>query len=111
MKNKILVVDDEKSIRILLREELQDEGYEVRVGFHFIEYKLPARPEGDLEVSTWLSHIEPESALRHYTIKRVSDGKLLTRVRALEVWLNQETGKRVSIPPAFLEDLKENTVP
>ncbi len=29
MKKKILVVDDEKSIRMLLREELTDEGYEV----------------------------------------------------------------------------------
>jgi len=31
MKKKILVVDDEKNIRILLTEELTDEGYEVEV--------------------------------------------------------------------------------
>ena len=29
MKKKILVVDDEKNIRLLLNEELTDEGYEV----------------------------------------------------------------------------------
>lgn len=29
MKKKILVVDDEKNIRLLLEEELTDEGYEV----------------------------------------------------------------------------------
>lgn len=29
MKKKILVVDDEKNIRLLLKEELSDEGYEV----------------------------------------------------------------------------------
>jgi DNA-binding response OmpR family regulator len=29
VKKKILVVDDEKNIRLLLREELTDEGYEV----------------------------------------------------------------------------------
>ena len=29
MKKKILVVDDEKNIRLLLKEELTDEGYEV----------------------------------------------------------------------------------
>ncbi|MBW1646169.1 MAG: response regulator [Deltaproteobacteria bacterium] len=30
MKRKILVVDDEESIRLLYREELEDAGYEVR---------------------------------------------------------------------------------
>ncbi len=29
MKKKILIVDDEKNIRLLLKEELSDEGYEV----------------------------------------------------------------------------------
>lgn len=29
MKKKVLVVDDEKNIRLLLQEELADEGYEV----------------------------------------------------------------------------------
>jgi len=29
MKNKILVVDDEKNIRLLFKEELQGEGYDV----------------------------------------------------------------------------------
>ena len=29
MKNKILVVDDEKNIRLLLKEEMTDEGYDV----------------------------------------------------------------------------------
>ncbi len=29
MKKKILVVDDEKNIRLLLKEELSDEGYDV----------------------------------------------------------------------------------
>ena len=29
MSKKILVVDDEKNIRLLLKEELQDEGYDV----------------------------------------------------------------------------------
>ena len=29
MKKKILVVDDEKNIRLLLNEELTDEGYDV----------------------------------------------------------------------------------
>lgn len=45
-KRKILVVDDEESIRELYREELEDEGYEVAVasnGFDAIE-KVKAIP-------------------------------------------------------------------
>lgn len=47
MKKKILIVDDEKNIRLLLKEELTDEGYDVitaedgAVGLKKIEEEKP----------------------------------------------------------------------
>lgn len=87
---------------------LHEMGYRVVTRRHKIEYKLPALVDDDLEIATWLSHIEPDSALRHYTITRVSDGALLTRIRARVGWENIATGQPAIIPPAFLRDLAEN---
>jgi acyl-CoA thioester hydrolase len=85
-------------------------GCRVNVGRHLIEYKTPAQLEDELELSSWLSDVTETTALRHTTISRAADGKLLNRVRTLLSWVDLETGEDRPIPQAFRDDLVGNTI-
>jgi acyl-CoA thioester hydrolase len=73
-----------------------------------IQYECPARLDDELEIATWVSDVRRATAVRHYTILRRSDGRLLTRARALWVWVDLDTGRPIRIPNSFLSDLSAN---
>lgn len=50
------------------------------------------------------------SAVRHFSVRRVTDGALLARARALWAWVDPESGRPVRIPEAFIADFAENIV-
>lgn len=75
-----------------------------------IEYLLPALQDDELELATWVSDARRVTAVRHYTIHRVSDGILLARARGLWVWIDLATGRPIRIPADFLADFAENIV-
>ena len=73
-----------------------------------IEYLHPALPEDELEVATWLVTLRKASAVRHYFITRVSDGRELARAESL--WLTTDiiTGKPRRLPQWMQEALEPN---
>jgi acyl-CoA thioester hydrolase len=75
---------------------------------HQIEYKQPAVLDDELEVATWISEVRHTSAIRHYTVTRLSDGALLARVRTFWVWIDLQTGRPIRIPDAFMADFAAN---
>jgi len=87
---------------------MQAEGFAAVARRHQIEYRQPALLDDELELATWLSDVERTSAVRHYTVRRVSDGALLVRARSLLAWVDMETEQPVAIPAAFLEDIAPN---
>jgi acyl-CoA thioester hydrolase len=78
---------------------------------HRIEYLLPARLGDELEISTWASDVRRTSAVRHFHIRRLSDGELLARAHTFWAWLNLDTGQPRRMPPTFLADFKPNIAP
>jgi acyl-CoA thioester hydrolase len=75
-----------------------------------IEYLSPAMMDDDLEIVTWASEVRRVSALRHYTVTRVSDGTLLARIHTLGVWMNLVTGQPMRFPAEMLADFAPNIV-
>jgi acyl-CoA thioester hydrolase len=89
---------------------MQAEGFAVVVRRQWIEYRQPAALDDELELATWLSDVKRATALRHGTVRRVSDGVLLARARALCAWVDVQTGRPMRIPDAFLADLGPSIV-
>jgi acyl-CoA thioester hydrolase len=89
---------------------MRAEGFMIVARRHQIEYRQPALLDDELELSTWLSTVEPTRAVRHYTVTRVSDDALLACGRSLLRWVDAETEQPVPIPSLFLEDLAPNIV-
>ena len=50
------------------------------------------------------SEVKRATAVRHYTITRVSDGMLMARAYTLYVWVDLSTGQPIRIPSRFLAD-------
>ncbi len=70
-----------------------------------IEYRIPARLDDELDVTTWFSGVRPASALQHYGIYRAADRALLARARTRWVWIDLETRRPIHIPPDLLKAL------
>ncbi|MCL5995329.1 MAG: acyl-CoA thioesterase [Chloroflexi bacterium] len=73
-----------------------------------VEYLQPAVLDDEIEVATWVSDVKRVSALRHYTVTRVSDNALLARVHMLGVWMNLSTGQPCRFPQELLDDFAPN---
>jgi acyl-CoA thioesterase FadM len=73
-----------------------------------IEYLAPIKGGEDIEISTWISDVKRSTALRHYRIQRVSDGRVLSNIHALGVWVNLQSGLPVRFSKQFLEDFQPN---
>jgi thioesterase-3 len=73
-----------------------------------IDYRLPALPGDDLEIATWLSEVTPDSAVRHTTVARVSDGEVLAQARTGWGCVDLNTREAMAAPAAFLDDLMPN---
>jgi acyl-CoA thioesterase FadM len=63
-----------------------------------------------LAVSTWVSDVKRASAIRHNTVRRLRDDKLLARAHVLWAWLNLKNGRLTRIPPHFIKDFAPNIV-
>jgi acyl-CoA thioester hydrolase len=87
---------------------MRAEGFAIAARRHRIEYRQPAVLGDELELSTWVSDVERDTAVRHYTITRASDGVLLVQARMMWGTVDVETWQPVQIPPEFLNDLAPN---
>jgi acyl-CoA thioester hydrolase len=61
-----------------------------------------------LTISTWVSDVKRITAVRHNTVHRAEDNKLLARAHVLWVWVELATGRPVRIPVHFLKDFASN---
>lgn len=73
-----------------------------------IEYLEPAVMGDELEISTYISDVKRVTAVRHNTIRRVSDGTLLARAHVLWAWIDLATGRPRRLPPEFMADFAPN---
>lgn len=85
---------------------LATEGLDIATRHHRIEYRQPALPEDELDVTTWVLNAGADLAQRHTTIKRVSDGELLAQAHT--VWRCVDAATRVALPlpPALKDSLR-----
>lgn len=88
---------------------LADEGIDLATQHLRVEYRQPAFPDDELEVSTWLSEVSEESALRHTTVMRASDGEMLAQAYVRWGCVELKSRKRVSLPPSLCSDMRDNT--
>lgn len=84
------------------------QGFAIILRRHRIANLAPVALDDDLEIATWVSEVKRATATRHYTIRRVTDGALLTRVDTLGVWVDLTSGRPIRIPPDFLADFTPN---
>jgi acyl-CoA thioester hydrolase len=91
-------------------ERLIEAGYGILVARHRIEYTLPAVINDDLEVATWVSHMRRASAKRHYTIRRLTDGEVISRATSDVVWVSLKTGRPAPILAQFTADFADHIV-
>lgn len=89
---------------------MTEAGFGIVARRYRIEYKLPALMGDELEVATWISDVKRSTAVRHFTITRVSDQTLLARAHALWVWVDLATGRPIRIEPEFVADFASNVV-
>jgi acyl-CoA thioester hydrolase len=81
-------------------DRLAAEGVDLATCYHRMEYRQPALPQDQLDVSTWgLTIGGADSGLRHTTIKRVSDGELLAQAHT--AWRCVNASTRAALPPTL----------
>jgi acyl-CoA thioester hydrolase len=91
-------------------ERMAAQGFAILLRRHQIENLASAALDDELEIATWASDVKRVTSTRHYTIRRVTDGTLLTRVDTLGVWVDLTSGRPIRIPPDFLADFAPNLV-
>ena len=89
---------------------MMDAGCAIVARKNQLEYLIPATMGDELEIATWLSDVRHVSALRHYTITRVSDGALLARMHTQSAWMNLSMGRPVRFPAEMLSDFAPSIV-
>ena len=89
-------------------DRLEAEGLRILVKQHHILYLKPTFLDEILTIDTWLSTVKKASCVRHYRIRRESDGENLVLCHSTYVWVNRESGKAVRIPGQFMADFAEN---
>jgi acyl-CoA thioester hydrolase len=87
---------------------MMEEGFGIVARRYRIEYRQAALLDDELEISTWVSDAKRATAVRHYTIRRISDDKLLARAHVLWVWIDLASGRPIRIPDGFLADFAPN---
>jgi acyl-CoA thioester hydrolase len=85
-------------------------GFGILARRYRIEYRLPATHNDELDVATWVSDVKRATAMRHYTIDRISDGARLARAHALWVWVDLASGRPIRVPADFISDFAANIV-
>lgn len=84
------------------------EGFAIFIRRAWLQYLQPALPDDELEICTWIYDVRRVTAVRHYTIRRASDGALLAQVNTTGVWVDVEKNTPVRIPQAMIEDFAAN---
>lgn len=93
-----------------MQRMLDEGGFAIVARRYRIEYRQQALLDDELEVATWISDVKRATAVRHYTIRRMAGGELLTRAWALWVWVDVESGRPMRIPEQFAIDFAPNIV-
>ena len=73
-----------------------------------IEYLLPAMPDEELQIETWLTSLRQASAVRYSSITRVSDGEQLARAESHWLTVDLDSGKPRRLPQWMREALAPN---
>ncbi len=90
-------------------QRMYDEGCAILIRKHHIQYVQPALFDDEIEVASYVYDVKRASAMRYYSITRMSDGALLAQVNSLGVWVNLQTGLPARWPEQFLADFALNT--
>jgi acyl-CoA thioesterase FadM len=85
-----------------------DEGFGVVLRRHEIELGVPMGLDHELEICTWASDKKRSMAIRHYLLRRVTDGAIAARFRSLYIWVSLESGRPIRIPQEFLASFAPN---
>ena len=81
------------------------EGFDLATRQLRIEYRQPALPGDELTISTWLSELTAEGAVRHTVVARAADGELLAQGHARWGCVDVTTRAAVALPAAFVAAL------
>ena len=91
-------------------QQMMDEGRAILIRKHQIQYLQPALFDDEVEIASYVYDVKRTSAMRYYSITRVSDGALLAQVNSLGVWVDLSTGQPARFPTEFLADFAGNAV-
>jgi acyl-CoA thioester hydrolase len=91
-------------------QRMRDEGRAILIRKHQIQYLQPALFDDEIEITSYVYDVKRTSAMRYYSITRVSDGALLAQVNSLGVWVDLNTGQPARFPDQFLTDFAANAV-
>ena len=89
-------------------QRMMDEGFALVMRRFRILYLEPALLDDEVEIKTWFSDLKRATALRHYQLNRVSDGRVLAKARALMVCFDLEKQRLIRVPQHFIEDFRFN---
>jgi acyl-CoA thioester hydrolase len=87
---------------------MMDEGRAILIRKNQIQYVQPALYDDEIEIASYVYDVKRTSAMRYYSITRVSDGALLAQVNSLGVWVDLKTGQPARFPDQFLIDFAVN---
>jgi acyl-CoA thioester hydrolase len=73
-----------------------------------IEYRLPALPGDELEITTWLADLKSASGRRYFKFTRKGEDAVLAELHMLWVILDSSTGKPRRLPPDIREGIAPN---
>ena len=73
-----------------------------------IEYRQPALPGDELEISTWLYDLKSASGTRFFRFARLSDNAILAELHMLWVMLGTSSGKPKRLPVEMREGIASN---
>jgi acyl-CoA thioester hydrolase len=90
------------------RSRMRTEGFDIVARQHRIEYRQPAVLGDEVEITTWVSDVERDTAIRHYAITRASDGVLLVQARMVWGTVDAKIQQPIRMPAKFLRDLALN---
>ena len=90
-------------------QRMRDENHAILIRKHHIQYVQPALHDDEIEIASYVYDVKRASAMRYYSITRVSDGALLAQVNSLGVWVNLNTGQPERFSEQFLLDLAPNS--
>ena len=92
-------------------ERMKEAGFAIFLRSNHIQYKQPALLRDELEITTWLYQVRRSTAMRIYTIRRVSDNTLLSEIHAKGVCVNLATRQPIRWPEELMADLNPSIAP